>query len=287
MLTEPRNRIGAHVPVTGGLATGGLRYAARIGAEAIQVFVGNPRGWAMAAGRPAEDERLRAHGEQEGMPVYVHSPYLINLGSPNSETLSASVASIRHSLLRGTAIGARGMVVHTGSAVSQPRDDAMRQVREHLLPLLDEIPADGPDVLLEPMAGQGAMLCAAAPDLGPYLDVLDRHPRARVCIDTCHLFAAGHDLAAPGGMAATLDALAVAVGADRLKLIHANDSKDACGSARDRHENIGAGLIGIEAFAELFRHPVTRGVPLIIETPGRSADPDRADIETLKKLRGA
>jgi deoxyribonuclease-4 len=287
MGVELKSPIGAHVPVAGGLATGGLRYAAQIGAEAIQVFVSNPRGWAMAVGKPAEDERLRAHSEDMGMPVFVHSPYLINLGSPNPQTVANSVALIRHSLTRGTAIGARGIVVHTGSAVSQSRDDAMRQVREHLLPLLDEIPADGPDLLLEPMAGQGAMLCATVQDLGPYLDGLDRHPRAGVCLDTCHAFAAGHDLTAPGGVAAMLEALAATVGEGRLKLIHANDSKDACGSAKDRHENIGAGQIGAAPFAELFRHPVSRGVPLVIETPGRSADPHRADVETLKALRGA
>ena len=287
MDVELKSPVGAHVPVAGGLATGGLRYAAQIGAEAIQVFVSNPRGWAMAVGKPAEDERLRAHSADTGMPVFVHSPYLINLGSPNPQTVTSSIASIRHSLLRGAAIGARGVVVHTGSAVSQPREDAMRQVREHLLPLLEEIPADGPDLLLEPMAGQGAMLCATVQDLGPYLDALDRHPRAGVCLDTCHTFAAGHDLAAPGGVARTLEALAATVGEGRLKLIHANDSKDACGSARDRHENIGAGRIGAAAFAELFRHPVSRGVPLVIETPGRSADPHRADVATLKALRDA
>jgi deoxyribonuclease-4 len=286
MADELRSPIGAHVPVAGGLATGGLRYAAQIGAEAVQVFVSNPRGWALAVGREDEDKRLRAHSEDTGMPVFVHSPYLINFGSPNPQTVASSVASVRHSLLRGAAIGARGVVVHTGSAVSQPREDAVRQLREHLLPLLDEIPADGPDLLLEPMAGQGAMLCATVEDLGPYFDTLDRHPRVGVCLDTCHAFAAGHDLAAPGGVALTLDRLATVVGADRLKLIHANDSKDVCGSARDRHENIGAGQIGAEPFAELFRHPVSRGVPMVIETPGRSADPHRADVETLKALRG-
>lgn len=285
MASEPRNPIGAHVPVAGGLATGGLRYADAIGAEAIQVFVSNPRGWALAAGRPAEDQRLRAHAERHGMPVFVHAPYLINLGSPSPATLANSVASIRHALRRGAQIGARGVVVHTGSAVSQPREDAMRQVREHLLPLLDEIPADGPGLLLEPMAGQGQMLCAAVGDLGPYLDVVDRHPRVGVCLDTCHAFAAGHDLTAPGGVAAMLDELVRVAGAGRLALIHANDSKDPCGSCRDRHENIGKGLIGAEPFAELFRHPATRGVPLVIETPGRDPEPHRADVETLKRLR--
>jgi deoxyribonuclease IV len=285
MAFDRPNPIGGHAPVAGGLATGGLAYAAKIGAETIQVFVSNPRGWAPAAGKPAEDERLRAHSAEHGFPVFVHAPYLINLGSPNPETLRQSVESIRHALRRGHQIGAEGVVVHTGSAVSQSRDDAMRQIHDRLLPLLEEIPDEGPDLLLEPMAGQGAMLCATVQDLGPYFAALEGHPRAGVCLDTCHAFAAGHDLAAPGGVARTLDALAETVGAGRLKLIHANDSKDACGSNKDRHENIGAGLIGAEPFAEFFTHPVSRGVPIVIETPGRDPDPQRADVATLKTLR--
>src|SRR3954466_7219460 len=114
MASEPINRIGAHVPVAGGLATGGLRYAAEIGAEAVQVFVSNPRGWARAAGKPDEDRRLREFGEEDDLPVFVPAPSLITLGSPSPETIANSVASIRHALQRGAAIGARGVVVHTG-----------------------------------------------------------------------------------------------------------------------------------------------------------------------------
>jgi deoxyribonuclease-4 len=264
------------------LATGGLAYAAEIGAEAVQVFVSNPRGWALSAGKPAEDDRIR----ESGVPVYVHASYLINFGSPTADTVTKSVESVRHALQRGAAIGARGVVVHTGSAVSQSYDAAMRQVHEHLLPLLEEIPAGGPDLLLEPMAGQGRMLCATVQQLGPYFEALESHPRAGVCLDTCHAFAAGHDLTAPDGVTKTLGALVDTVGAGRLKLIHANDSKDACGSQRDRHENIGAGHIGAEPFAQLFRHPAVAGVPFIIETPGRSAEPHRGDIDVLKRLRG-
>ncbi|MBP2702436.1 deoxyribonuclease IV [Microbispora sp. RL4-1S] len=272
--------IGGHVLVSGGLATGGLRYAADIGAEMIQVFVTNPRGWALPAGNPAEDAKLR----ESGMPVYVHAAYLVNFGSPTQATLDNSVAVVRHTLRRGAEIGALGVVVHTGSAVSQPREDAMRQLREHLLPLLDEIGDDGPDLLLEPMAGQGQMLCATVQDIGPYLEALDHHPKAGICLDTCHAFSAGHDLSTPAGVTETFDALGE-VAPGRLKLIHANDSKDPCGSKKDRHENIGAGHIGAQAFADIMRHPVAAGVPLCIETPGK-ADKHREDIETLKKLRG-
>ncbi|GII76102.1 putative endonuclease 4 [Sphaerisporangium rufum] len=272
--------IGSHVYVAGGLATGGLRRAAEIGAEFVQVFVTNPRGWALAAGDPAQDAALR----RSGVPVFIHTPYLVNVGSPDPAVLARSAASIRHALARGCQIGARGVVVHTGSAVSQPRADALRGLREHLLPILDEIGDGGPDLLLEPMAGQGAMLCAMLPDLEPYLAALDGHPRAGICLDTCHAFAAGHDLAAPGGAAALLSCLA-AVAPGRLRLVHANDSKDPCGSKRDRHENIGDGHIGVAAFGELLRHPVAAGVPFCIETPG-GPDRHRADIELLKGLRG-
>ncbi|MEU4325170.1 deoxyribonuclease IV [Nonomuraea dietziae] len=276
---SPTSLIGGHVSVTGGLATGGLKYMAEIGAEMAQVFVTNPRGWALAAGRPEEDAKLA----ESGVVSFIHTPYLVNFGSPNPETLANSIAITRHTLLRGVATGSKGVVVHTGSAVSQSRDDALRQLHEHLLPLLEEIPDDGPDLLLEPMAGQGAMLCATVQDLEPYLAALDWHPKAGVCLDTCHAFAAGHDLASPDGVRETFDALhAIAPG--RLKLVHANDSKDACGSKKDRHENIGAGHIGAQPFGELMRHPAVAGVPICIETPGK-AEQNRADIELLKKLR--
>ncbi|MGP4025236.1 deoxyribonuclease IV [Actinomadura sp. 3N407] len=280
-MNSPQSPVGAHVPVAGGLATGGLKYAAEIGAEAVQVFVANPRGWALPEGRPAEDEKLRG----SGVPVYVHAPYLVNFGSPSEETLAKSIATVRHSLVRGRAIGARGVVVHTGSAVTQTYDEAMAQVHDQVLPLLEEIPDDGPDLLLEPMAGRAGMLCRTVQDLGPFFERLEHHPRLGVCFDTCHAFAAGHDLAAPGGVKDTIDALVATVGEGRLKLVHANDSMDPCGSTRDRHQNIGAGMIGEPPFADLFRHPAVTGLPFLIETPGRAPEPHAKDIKTLKRLR--
>jgi deoxyribonuclease-4 len=279
--------IGAHAKVTGGLATGSLRYAAAVGAEAIQVFASNPRGWAQAAGDPGQDAALREHVAATGLPVFVHAPYLINAGSPDQVTRDRSAASIRHSLRRAGEFGARGVVVHTGSAVTGDRGAALRQVRECLLPVLDEIGGDGPDLLLEPMAGQGQMLCAQVGGLEPYLEALDWHPRAAVCLDTCHAFAAGHDLATPGGVDATLRALRAATRdpGGRLRLVHANDSKDGRGSCRDRHESIGAGQIGAAAFTSLLRHPLTDGVPFVVETPGGQAGHAR-DVAALRALAG-
>jgi deoxyribonuclease-4 len=281
-----RNPVGGHVPVAGGLATVGLGYARELEAETVQVFVANPRGWATPVGNPAQDERFRAECEAEGLSAYVHAPYLINFGSHTEATAERSVESLRHSLRRGREIGALGVVVHTGSATGgRTREVALAQVRERLLPLLDELTHDDdPFLLLESTAGQGFSLCSRTWDFGPYFEALDRHPKLGVCLDTCHVFAAGHDLAGPDGMARTLDLLVDTVGQGRLKLIHANDSKDVVGAHKDRHQNIGAGHIGEEPFRELMRHPATEGVPLIIETPG-GKEGHAADVARLKKLR--
>lgn len=277
--------IGVHVPVAGGLASAGLAYAREVGAEAVQVFLSNPRGWARSAGDPRQDDEFRSGCAQAKMPTFVHAPYLVNLGSPTPTTLENSVRSLSHALARACVIGARGVVVHAGSAVAaSSRDVALKQVRTAVLPLLDELPDDGPDLLIEPTAGAGQSLAATVEELGPYLDALDAHPRVGVCLDTCHAYAAGHDLATPGGVRTTLNALVRVIGRGRLKLIHANDSKDSLGSNRDNHERVGRGRIGAEPFAELFRHPATRGVPVLLETPGKGAE-HREDLALLKALR--
>ncbi|MEV3853549.1 deoxyribonuclease IV [Streptomyces sp. NPDC050095] len=284
--TRTRNPVGGHVPVAGGLASVGLSYAEELRAETVQVFVANPRGWATPVGNPAQDEEFRARCAADGIPAYVHAPYLINFGSHTEATVEKSVTSLRHSLRRARAIGALGVVVHTGSATGgRERSVALAQVREHMLPLLDELTHDDdPFLLLESTAGQGSSLCSRTWDFGPYFDALDRHPKLGVCLDTCHIFAAGHDLAGPGGMKQTLDLLVDTVGEGRLKLIHANDSKDVVGAHKDRHENIGTGHIGAAPFQELMAHPATENVPLIIETPG-GKEGHAADVARLKELR--
>ncbi|GAA2961737.1 deoxyribonuclease IV [Streptomyces enissocaesilis] len=281
-----RNPVGSHVPVAGGLAANGLAYARELGAETVQVFVANPRGWAAPTGNPAQDELFRAACAAERIPAYVHAPYLINFGSHTEATAERSVESLRHSLRRGREIGALGVVVHTGSATGgRPRSEALAQVRRYLLPLLDELTHDDdPLLLLESTAGQGSSLCSRTWDFGPYFEALDAHPKLGVCLDTCHIYAAGHDLAEPGGMKQTLDLLVDTVGEGRLKLIHANDSKEGAGAHKDRHENIGSGRIGSEPFRELFAHPATAGVPLTIETPG-GKEAHAADVARLKELR--
>jgi deoxyribonuclease-4 len=263
----------------------GVAYARRAGAEAIQVFVSNPRGWAVGKHSPAADAAFAEQCRDERLPVFVHAPYLINLASPTVRTRKQSVTALRHCIDRAHRFGARGVVLHAGSAVdSAQRDTAVEVMRELLLPLLDGLADDAPDLLIEPTAGGGEALASTVNDLAPLFAALDSHPRLGVCLDTCHAYAAGHDLATPGGVRTTLNALVRAVGRGRLKLVHANDSKDGLGSKRDRHTTVGAGSIGIEPFAELFRHPATRGVPVIVETPG-GVDGQGRDITLLKQLR--
>jgi deoxyribonuclease-4 len=285
-----RNPIGSHVPVGKGLRAGALATADALGCETLQIFVGNPRGWALSAGKPAEDRAFRAEIEQRGIRAFVHAPYLVNLGSPTPATYEKSAAVVAHNLARAAEIGAEGVVVHTGSFVSVDGDPeeqyaaALAQVREALLPILDALGDDGPWLLLEPTAGQGRSLCAGVEDLTAYLGALDFHPRAGICLDTCHVFAAGAPLDEPGGVEATLARIVEIGGPGRLRLIHANDSMDVRGAFKDRHETIGAGHIGAQAFADLFAHPATDGVPFILETP-RSNEPDSPDIPLLKALR--
>ncbi|MDN4163212.1 deoxyribonuclease IV [Nocardioides abyssi] len=283
-----RNPVGTHVTVGKGLVAGALASADELGCEAFQVFCGNPRGWALSPGKPAEDATFRAATAERGTRVFVHAPYLVNPGSPTPLTFERSVASVAHNLRRAAEVGAEGVVVHTGSYVapddtSERYDAALRQVRDGLLPLLEALPDDGPWLLLEPTAGQGRSLCAGVDDLAAYLDALDRHPRVGVCLDTCHVFAAGAPLDEPGGATATLDRLVEVAGEGRLRLVHANDSMDVRGAFKDRHQSIGDGHIGMDPFLELFRHPATAGVPFIAETPGSREV--GGDVQVLQELR--
>jgi deoxyribonuclease-4 len=273
-------RIGAHISVAGGLARA-LPRAAEVGAEVLQVFLASPRAWAPPPPDPEGDAEFAAACER---PVFVHAPYLINFGSPSEQTLARSGDALAFSLRRGAAIGARGVVMHAGSAVLGNRwEDAMAQARAAVLGVLDAIP-DAPPLLIEPTAGGGGALAADAASLEAYLDALGRDERLGVCLDTCHMHAAGHDLGTAGTFAATLRAYAKAAGPAGIGLIHVNDSRDAAGSKRDRHESIGRGTIGAEPFAALFTTPAVRRVPMVVETMDTE---HAADIAALKALRDA
>lgn len=279
-------RIGAHTPTSGGMAKRSLGYAETIKAEVIQVFASNPRGWAMPEPNFKADEEFRTKATQMDITTYVHAPFLINLGSPTEGTYKNSLASTEYSLRRGRDIGALGVVIHTGSAVDESHvQKAWKQIHDGMMPILEALPDDGPSLLLEPTAGQGQSLVKKLDDLENYLKALEYHPKVGICLDTCHVFAAGHDITKKGGMTETLDLLVQIAGAERFQLVHANDSMDVCGALKDRHQNLGVGYIGTEPFKEMLKHPAISNAPLILETPGEEPEHGK-EVALLKKLRG-
>ena len=278
-------RLGAHVPTSGGMAKRSIDYATTIKAEAIQVFASNPRGWAMPTPNPDADKAFREKAEALDIAVYVHAPFLINLGSPTEGTYKNSLASTQYSLKRGREIGALGVVIHTGSAVDEGHvEKAWKQINKGMMPILSKLKDDDPWLLLEPTAGQGQSLVRKLDDLTRYFEALEWHPKVGVCLDTCHVFAAGHDIKSKGGMKKTIDLLESIVGRERIRLIHANDSMDVLGSLKDRHENLGKGEIGSKPFEEMIAHPAIADAPLILETPGEEPE-HGGEVALLRKMR--
>lgn len=278
-------RLGAHVPTSGGMAKRSIDYATTIKAEAIQVFASNPRGWAMPTPNPDADKAFREKAEALDIAVYVHAPFLINLGSPTEGTYKNSLASTQYSLKRGREIGALGVVIHTGSAVDEGHvEKAWKQINKGMMPMLSKLKEDDPWLLLEPTAGQGQSLVRKLDDLTRYFEALEWHPKVGVCLDTCHVFAAGHDIKSKGGMKKTIDLLESIVGRERIRLIHANDSMDVLGSLKDRHENLGKGEIGSKPFEEMIAHPAIADAPLILETPGEEPE-HGSEVALLRKMR--
>ena len=278
-------RIGAHVPTSGGMAKRSIEYALTIKAEAIQVFASSPRTWAQAKPNPEADAAFIEKANELDIETYVHAPFLINLGSPTAATYENSLESTSYSLRRGREIGALGVVIHTGSAVDPNFEkQAWQQIKRGVMPILEKLKDKDPWLLLEPTAGQGQSLVKKLDDLIKYFDCLEWHPKLGVCMDTCHVFAAGHDIKKKGGMTETVDLLIKLVKKERIKLIHVNDSMDVCGALKDRHQNLGKGEIGKAAFDEMMQHPDLFSTPMILETPGEEPE-HGSEVAMLKTFR--
>lgn len=286
MATQVKNRIGAHVPTSGGLVKRALGYAQTIEAETIQIFASNPRGWSMPDANPVADAEFRESAAAMDITTYIHAPFLINLGSPTEGTYENSLASTEYALRRSRELGALGAVIHTGSAVKEEFvDQAWKQIHNGMMPILENLNDEDPFLLLEPTAGQGQSLVKKLEELVKYFEALEFHPKVGICIDTCHVFAAGHDITTKKGIDLMLSGLLTHVPSDRIKLVHANDSMDICGALKDRHQSIGEGHIGQKPFQMLMEHPAMAGVPFVLETPGEEPE-HGGEVKILKKLRG-
>jgi deoxyribonuclease-4 len=271
-------RIGAHVRTPGGLRTA-IDHARAVGAEAVQLFLSNPRAW--SGPRPETAERFGAEWREAAIgPLFVHAPYLVNIASPNPEFVLKSLELCRRSVVACGMAGADGFVVHAGSGGQGERRDAVERAAATLRLILEE--TEGTRLLVELMASTSGAVASTWPEAATLFELVD-DGRLRLCADTCHLFATGYALDETDGVRACFEELRAAGLADRLSLVHANDAKFPRGSHRDRHENIGEGEIGSEGFRAILSQPELAEIGVIVETP-HGGEAHRRDIERLRSL---
>ncbi len=288
-------RIGAHMSIAGGLPLAVDRAVAH-GCETLQIFTKSSNQWRARSVSPDEVAEFRRKVGQSGIaPVVAHASYLINLGSADARLRARSIASFGEEIDRAEALGLLGVVIHPGSYTTGTEEGGLAAIGAAIRSLLRARPRGRTFVLLEHTAGQGTALGHSFEHLAGLLRRLRHHRRVGVCLDTCHLWASGYDIASEAGYRATFGAFGRLVGLDRLKLIHVNDSKKGCGSRVDRHEHIGEGTIGLEAFRRLLCDPRLETVPMVLETPkaaeralgpGDTDPSDMKNLATLRALRG-
>jgi deoxyribonuclease-4 len=277
--------IGAHVKAAGGVWKA-IEAGVALGCEAIQFFAGSPRTWrAMVYDDPDVTRFLEARARSSIRFVVIHTIYLINLASEREDFYEKSVASLVAAVDAAEQLGAEAVVTHIGSHQGSGFAAGLERVRVALLRALEQSDGSAVRILLENTAGAGGTMGVTFDELGAMIRAAGGHPRLGLCLDTAHVFAAGADLRTPEGLGRTLADLDAACGLDRLAMVHLNDSKAPLGSNRDRHENIGEGELGLEAFRALLRHPALADVPGILEVPGYDGHgPDRRNMDTLRGL---
>lgn len=294
-VTANAARLGAHVSAAGGLPKAVERAVAH-GCLAFQVFTKNANQW---RGRPLPDDEIRAFRravDASGLaPVVSHASYLINLAAGAPGLRRQSMAAMADELARADALGLLGVVLHPGCYTDGTAAVGVRRVAKALSRLLAARPRRRTMVLLEHTAGQGTSLGASFEEIAAMIEGAGGDPRLGVCLDTCHLFAAGYDIGSATGYDRTMAAFDRVIGLDRLRVVHVNDSKRPLGSRVDRHAHIGEGLIGLEAFRRLVNDRRLRGLPLLLETPKsdiRSSDTsivdpyDRRNLDLLRSFVG-
>ncbi|HVS01282.1 MAG TPA: deoxyribonuclease IV [Thermoanaerobaculia bacterium] len=278
--------LGAHVSVAGGLPTAFTRSAA-LGCAALQIFVKNASRWQGRELTAAEaDAFATAWRDCAEPPVVAHGAYLLNLAAPPGEVRERSRRGLADEIERSRRLGLAGLVVHPGAHLGAGEERGLLRVAASLDGVLGEL-EPGPRVLLEVTAGQGSALGWRLEHLERIVALSAHRERLGICLDTCHLFAAGYPVHRPEGLDDLLAEVDRRFGAERLGCIHLNDSQRPFASRRDRHANIGAGEIGRDAFAYLVRHPRLMGVPLILETPDDDGQGHARDLALLRELAAA
>jgi len=282
--------IGAHVSSSGGIYNA-IDNAKNIDAEAIQIFPSPPQMWRMTQHQPDIITKFNELFVLSDLKeIWIHNIYLANLAADTAEHLKKSIDSVLHALNLANKINANGVVLHTGSHKGKGFESVVDQVVSALEEILDR--SDSSTILaLEDMAGQGGTIGTTFEELETLLKRVNSS-RLKVCLDTCHAFAAGYDIRNKKSIAAVIQQFDSTVGLENLAVVHANDSKVDLGEQKDRHENIGQGFIGTQGFEEMIHHPGFAKKAFILEVPGypnadtgKSNGPDQINIDELKRIR--
>jgi deoxyribonuclease IV len=269
---------GAHC--SGGIKKA-LDKAEAMNADAVQLFVQSPRTWRFPDHDPKDLERFRERREQLGLPTIVHSLYLVNLAAPDDEIYRKSVETMRSTMDAACAIDADAVVFHVGSHLGAGFEAGLERAVPALAQVLERS-NERTWLLMENSAGAGGTIGRSIDELAVLFDALGRHERLGLCLDSCHLYVSGVDVTDEDTWNGLLGEVDDRIGLDRLRLLHANDAKAPLGSNRDRHDNIGDGLMG-EGIGVFLAHPRVQELPVVLEVPG--ADGHGPNAEEIQKLR--
>lgn len=279
-------KLGAHESVAGGLHLA-FDHIEAVGGEALQIFTRNQRQWHAQPLGEGEKRQFRERWEQAGnIPVASHASYLINLGSGKKEQAEKSVAAFAAEIQRCDQLAIPWVIIHPGSHGGDGTELGLARVSRHLDMVFEKAGKGScTRVLLETTAGQGKGLGSSFAELARIISESSHADRLGVCLDTCHVFAAGYDISTADGYAETIAKFEETIGLDRLLFFHLNDSKKASGSRVDRHEHIGKGCIGLEGFRLLLNDPRFADHPMTLETPkGKDLQEDRDNLARLRSL---
>lgn len=276
-------RIGAHVSISGGVAKAVDRER-EVGGNCGQVFVGSPRGWAVSEVEGDDAEAfVRATGERDVGPWIVHGTYLVNLATPKDDLAAKSIDTVQAELDAAAALDIPYYVFHPGAHTGAGEETGIQNVGERLSEL--DVPA-GVTLLLENTAGKGTTVGTHFADLDEMVATSEHdYDDLGICLDTCHLYAAGYDFTTEDGMAEMIEDLDAAVGLENVHYLHLNDSRHPLGSEKDEHEHLGEGEIGEAGFRRFINHEALRDKPMVLETPEDDEKGYAWNVEKARELR--
>jgi deoxyribonuclease-4 len=287
MESGKKKRIGVHLGTAGGCWTA-VNRAVEAGANTFQIFSSSPRMWRAAPVKPEDAAKMRALRAQHGIgPISIHASYLINLCSQTEAVRKSSTAAFRGEVERALALGAEYLVLHPGSWKGLTRDEGLRlaaQSIERAIDGIDFTAAPGFCILIENTAGAEFSLGSKLEQVAELVECLRACAPVAVCLDTCHVHVAGYDIVSQDGYLETTLLIGQTVGFDAVKVWHCNDAKAAFGSKLDRHEHIGEGTIGAEAFRRLLHDERFANAVFIAETPVDAPGDEARNVGVLRTL---